>query len=704
MANTPPVPPINYPDTLTPFRFFCQRVLPAVYSDELSYYELLCKVVGYLNTTMENVNILNDDMQELNKYIVELQKYIDTYFDNLDVQDEINKKLDSMVADGTMSALIKPIVDEYVNGMFQHYEEIESKLDSLLAKYGTPLVFDGDLNGINESTTVDKTRVYVLTSNGHWVYYNGTAWVDGGTYNSQGIGDNEVTPEMLNSTIYRYLDEWEWTNVIDWDNASVNRNDFNTFINKTPDGMTVKAVDTSPSDIYYRAVFPKVYPRGTVIEGTYNYLTPGAPEKPLFGICEPGTPANTDGTGLLEALYVRDDKMRFTLQVNEGGSDVANHALNTWQNMSGMQTDLKFKIYVDLDGVVWFCANNWWVDPAHPEGWIIKDVSGNRVYPEEFCLYMQIHAAVTNHGFKNVRAYYVGSDWGKVIQPGEGAVFTAPMLGNNRIAVQLPTTYTRDSNRGRFPMVMLAHGNGFSFDGRPYNTGFTHITQYMPTSISDNPPDYWIMTDDWTKWYKTQTSEALLDAGYVCVSSTYFADNLYGNEDCINAFGALYDYVVNHFNVVEFCFALGASNGCMTVLNGLNLLEEKVRAVAMLYPLCCLYNQYQANTNHQAPIREAYDIPAGTPVEDIPNYLWQHDPLTSYVIDGKKAMVYPAFWISYSNQDTTTKATANAIPFIDMLNASQVNSITHLATGAHGDVSHFDPAATVEFFNSHRGV
>ena len=44
----------NY-HTLRPFRFWCQKVLPLVYDDSLSYYELLCKVVAYLNNTREDL-------------------------------------------------------------------------------------------------------------------------------------------------------------------------------------------------------------------------------------------------------------------------------------------------------------------------------------------------------------------------------------------------------------------------------------------------------------------------------------------------------------------------------------------------------------------------------------------------------------------------------------------------------------------------
>ncbi|MBR2553444.1 MAG: hypothetical protein IKE94_01170 [Aeriscardovia sp.] len=38
------------------FRYWCQKVLPAVYDDSLSYYELLCKVIHKLNELIEKDN------------------------------------------------------------------------------------------------------------------------------------------------------------------------------------------------------------------------------------------------------------------------------------------------------------------------------------------------------------------------------------------------------------------------------------------------------------------------------------------------------------------------------------------------------------------------------------------------------------------------------------------------------------------------
>lgn len=81
---------------LEPFRFWCQTVLPTVYDESLSYYELLNKVVAYLNTIGANVDALNT--------------YIETYFTSEEVQQMINDSLNKMVEDGTFDAIIADAV------------------------------------------------------------------------------------------------------------------------------------------------------------------------------------------------------------------------------------------------------------------------------------------------------------------------------------------------------------------------------------------------------------------------------------------------------------------------------------------------------------------------------------------------------------------------------------------------------------------
>lgn len=102
----------SYTD-LKPFRFWCQKVLPLVYDDSLSYYEVLSKLVDYLNKTMEDVGILHEDVEDLNTAYQQLQAYVNDYFSTLDVQQEINNKLDVMASDGTLDRLLLPYFNSY---------------------------------------------------------------------------------------------------------------------------------------------------------------------------------------------------------------------------------------------------------------------------------------------------------------------------------------------------------------------------------------------------------------------------------------------------------------------------------------------------------------------------------------------------------------------------------------------------------------
>ncbi len=60
------------------FRFWCQKVLPLIYDDSLSYYELLAKVVVYLNNVIEDIGKIPDYVAQ------ELSKVADTTIDTAD--------------------------------------------------------------------------------------------------------------------------------------------------------------------------------------------------------------------------------------------------------------------------------------------------------------------------------------------------------------------------------------------------------------------------------------------------------------------------------------------------------------------------------------------------------------------------------------------------------------------------------------------
>lgn len=58
------------------FRYWCFKVLPLVYDDSLSYYEVLCKVVHYINQMIENQKEFANDLNELRQDLEVVQNWI----------------------------------------------------------------------------------------------------------------------------------------------------------------------------------------------------------------------------------------------------------------------------------------------------------------------------------------------------------------------------------------------------------------------------------------------------------------------------------------------------------------------------------------------------------------------------------------------------------------------------------------------------
>lgn len=82
--------------TLRHFHFWCQKVLPLVYDDSLSYYELLCKVVHYINELIDSDKEIVDNVSELEKELNVVQQWIDD-FDYGNIEKIISQYLATMI-------------------------------------------------------------------------------------------------------------------------------------------------------------------------------------------------------------------------------------------------------------------------------------------------------------------------------------------------------------------------------------------------------------------------------------------------------------------------------------------------------------------------------------------------------------------------------------------------------------------------------
>ena len=64
---------------IEPYVFWCQKVLPAVYDDSLTFYENVCRMVDKLNEVIKYANLSGPEMERLKEQIKELQEQLDEF-------------------------------------------------------------------------------------------------------------------------------------------------------------------------------------------------------------------------------------------------------------------------------------------------------------------------------------------------------------------------------------------------------------------------------------------------------------------------------------------------------------------------------------------------------------------------------------------------------------------------------------------------
>ncbi len=108
-------------------------IIPTQYQESMTYYETLVWFCNYLeNTIIPTLNQNGKAVEELQKLFVNLNNYVNNYFENLDITTEINNKLDDLVQNGTL----KELVDNYFNNLT---EELTTELNSKLEEFNQQL-------------------------------------------------------------------------------------------------------------------------------------------------------------------------------------------------------------------------------------------------------------------------------------------------------------------------------------------------------------------------------------------------------------------------------------------------------------------------------------------------------------------------------------------------------------------------------------
>ena len=108
--------------SLTPIKWFCNKVLPCVYDDTLSDYELICKCIKYLNDMVSNNEGVQENVQKLYDAFVQLQEWV-----NANVNDEVFAEfVNNYVSDNEefiesvktiAEPIVKDVVDEYIESV-----------------------------------------------------------------------------------------------------------------------------------------------------------------------------------------------------------------------------------------------------------------------------------------------------------------------------------------------------------------------------------------------------------------------------------------------------------------------------------------------------------------------------------------------------------------------------------------------------------
>lgn len=123
-----------------PFVRYCSAIIPTMFDDSLSYYEALCALWKWMQDNL--VDVINNNATVTEEYIRltnELKEFVENYFDNLDVQEEINNKLDQMAEDGTLQEIITTYIQSNVTWTFDTVADMQSATNLIDGSYAKTL-------------------------------------------------------------------------------------------------------------------------------------------------------------------------------------------------------------------------------------------------------------------------------------------------------------------------------------------------------------------------------------------------------------------------------------------------------------------------------------------------------------------------------------------------------------------------------------
>ena len=249
------------------------------------------------NTTTFVNQFVDDTNDTIDDYIDRfnsLHDYVHDYFDNLDVQEEVNNKLDQMVEDGTLDVLIQHILDMETVTVFDTLEDVKnaSAINSAVVET-MGFYAKGDGGGaryyIADSGTADNIFVHALSNGKYAVLANQKE------FNILQIGCKRNT-SFDNASILSTIFKGGYSNTTVYVPDGVYETTRINYLgdNETTNGFKLIGVG--------KPVFKLVHSnKVATLKGSYNEaytVSYGFDELDLVGHCTVNTLAMADGTTL----------------------------------------------------------------------------------------------------------------------------------------------------------------------------------------------------------------------------------------------------------------------------------------------------------------------------------------------------------------------------------------------------------------------
>lgn len=126
----------------------------------MSEYNLDWCITKIKDLTVEWAS-MKESFSSFEEEFEELKNYIDNYFENLDLDEEVRRNLDAMVVDGTLNSIIEPIFDDLTSRV----GILESRVDSIIALPDGSTTADAELidirigeDGVSYASAGDSVR------------------------------------------------------------------------------------------------------------------------------------------------------------------------------------------------------------------------------------------------------------------------------------------------------------------------------------------------------------------------------------------------------------------------------------------------------------------------------------------------------------------------------------------------------------------